>query len=644
MIINMQLQYPLSLTPDISSLDFDINDPSPLSPLASFSGLERYANIYILINLHELYYCTQQPKYHYSCYSNPLVRGTSDVSVTSDPGAHFIPFGRTGDNIQSMDTQQQNMKISDKFTPTFEFPSNIQNINIPSKIGYSRAPQQLSPVQDVETDIDDQTITTATSSQITSSNNNNNDNNLNFNASEFVPQCAPARGINIPQVIVQPNVYMMPQQQQQMQPNMYNNNNNYVSVQLPQPQQIAIGPRQQQQPMTPQNVVYNGSRSPIATNDEYIGCPNEERPMFEGMDESEIIKMNPLLEDLLANDQIIRLMKHQSGSRYLQEELKRSSDDLRIKILRHIIFDKKAILSLSEDIYGNYPIQIFFENGTREDHYLLIQHLLNRNVYRLSRSFYGCRVVQAAFDWISYQESIGLVLELKNEGMRRLDEAIVCGNANHVIQKILSLKLPIEDIQFIIDCIESKMVYYSSHIFGCRIVQNIINFYYSATNCKLLSEMVTESNLMELCQSQYGNYVIQHILNLPYDYDEIKQTVIYNVFGNVLFLSKNKYGSNVVEKCLPKANDKDIDYLLDIVLFKEDKSRLTRMVKHRFANYVISSLLECGNVSQQYRLMDAIECDIGLSKLRSLNYGKHIAEKMKKIKQKSQVTKYYNRY
>merc|ERR1712218_427857 len=115
---------------------------------------------------------------------------------------------------------------------------------------------------------------------------------------------------------------------------------------------------------------------------------------------------------------------------------------------RHIIFDKKAILSLSEDIYGNYPIQIFFENGTCEDHYLLIEHLLNGNVYRLSRSFYGCRVVQAAFDWISYQESIGLVLELKNEGMRRLDEAIVCGNANHVIQKILSLKLPIEHIQF----------------------------------------------------------------------------------------------------------------------------------------------------------------------------------------------------
>merc|ERR1719445_1453276 len=116
---------------------------------------------------------------------------------------------------------------------------------------------------------------------------------------------------------------------------------------------------------------------------------------------------------------------------------------------------------------------------------------------------------------------------------------------------------------------------------------------------------------------------------------DIKQQVVRNVFCNVLYLSKNKYGSNVVERCLQKANDKQRDYLLDQVLSKKNKQALVEMVKHKYANYVIQKLLNFCNQKQQQRLIYQIERNI--PNLRTLNYGKHIMDKIKKLKQQQRL-------
>ena len=104
----------------------------------------------------------------------------------------------------------------------------------------------------------------------------------------------------------------------------------------------------------------------------------------------------------------------------------------------------------------------------QEQHRLLIENLLYTNVYELSRSFYGCRDPKA-FDCIEITESIKLIQELENEGKKReldkddntgntslIHECIICPNANHVIQKIITLELDI-NIQFIIDCIKTTL-------------------------------------------------------------------------------------------------------------------------------------------------------------------------------------------
>jgi len=244
---------------------FDENNPMPLSPLAS---LER-------------------------CISNPLVRGISNVSVSSDnEGAHFVPFGRG----------HEDMAYGDKRVDTnFEFSPNIagltltnsiendymgcitpiqskvnggNNNNINNAIRIQPAPHTLAPLEDIDghsTDFDARTDRTGTSeahsSQIASSQDgllpiNNNrvlpEDHLNVNAQEFVPNFGPPSlmqqqpqimTMNMQQqVIMQQNAEIQQQlpswqavpNQQQQPPmmNMNNMNNNMVNMPPPMQQQM----------------------------------------------------------------------------------------------------------------------------------------------------------------------------------------------------------------------------------------------------------------------------------------------------------------------------------------------------------------------------------------------------------------------
>mmetsp|Transcript_60922 Transcript_60922/g.96840 ORF Transcript_60922/g.96840 Transcript_60922/m.96840 type:complete len:803 (-) Transcript_60922:1475-3883(-) len=744
---------------------FDENNPPALSPLAS---LERLV-------------------------SNPLIRGYSNVSVSSDNGAHFVPFGRGHDDIANTPEDRDDAPLNqflfnspniEGFNVNDESFINDDTINCITPVQSLLAKQQrlsqaaaahnvlqqhLGPLEDGDTDIDNRTdrTQTTTSSQVVSSQDVVPCNvaasediaataapstaavgakPFNVEAAPFIPAFAPqtqplammdpninafvpmgtAMPMMMPPIPMMPAPHMMMAHDQNVAPRINLDILSQGAVMPLHPNavqgsQAEHTPNHSNTPNTPYRKNSggsyhdiarnyspdqggggsqhgaNGSRSPIqpqqqqqrgwnmrgnnnqrgrggkyAAKQKQGGGPrhNEQRQQgqmqnLQGMEIQDIIKMNASLPVLLHNRLICQFMKHQNGSRYIQEKIKNSSTELIDRILRHIIFEEGKILELSKDIFGNYVIQIFFKYP--DQHRLLVDHLLTGNVYVLSRHFYGCRVIQAAFDDLALHESKRLICELENESKKKrslqmereqpeaqdlhydeeddqkslIHQCIICPNANHVIQKIITLELEIECIQFIIDCIATNICYYSSHIFGCRIVQNIINYYGYHNDKEMLKEMIRKANLLHLCQSQYGNYVIQHILKLSFFQDSeqpddchlIKQQVIKSVFENVVYLSKNKYGSNVVENCLDFATDLQKEVVLNAIINKKSKQILCEMVKHKYANYVIQRLLNSCNVKQQKRLVNAIERNV--TNLRTLNYGKHIMDKIKKLKQQT---------
>ena len=428
------------------------------------------------------------------------------------------------------------------------------------------------------------------------------------------------------------------------------------------------------------------------------------------IDVQQMIRIGASLPTLLKQGLVVPFMKHQNGSRYIQEKLSMADSPLITSILELIIFEEKEIMNLSEDIFGNYVVQIFFEqhihrNDKESAQWVqwLIKHLLTGNAFRLSRHIYGCRVIQKAFDCIPKMQSIRLIEEIKNEGARipklirkemnkegrtvmvpndakrsSLELCILCHHGNHVVQKIITLGLPIAHIQFIVDCVASDIPRYSQHQYGCRIVQNIVNLYGYEGNKRVLREVVKRDNLLKLCRSQYGNYVIQHVLKLNErshrkEYDQsgnvilkgwqhcpqqyrndqclaLKGQVIETVFGNVHKLSMNKYGSNVVEKCLFRATDKQKDFLLDQLLGfkrghgvasnrKDHGALLRQMADHEFANFVIQNIIKQCQGKQQQRMINAIRESV--PNLKMLQRGKYIEDTIKGVQCGQNNKRYY---
>lgn len=383
----------------------------------------------------------------------------------------------------------------------------------------------------------------------------------------------------------------------------------------------------------------------VITNSDRFKRPQQpppKQPMYDisTLSIPDIIKQNLSLKQLLKHSMVLKLIKHGAGSRFIQDKLKIAPHEVRDRVLYHII-EVDNLFSCSKDIYGNYVMQIFFEHGNKVQHQLLCSHLLKSNMMELSRSPYGCRVVQKAMECVDKSELIPLVAELDKPQL--INALIVGHNANHVVQKVLGLGLGYEHIRFIIDEIDKDICFYAKHIFGCRIVQSII-CHYGHVDDKALIRMhfmkkAKDENVLELCTSKYGNYVIQDILQLQYgndDCQQIKNYFIKKIFKHVWVLSKNKFGSNVVEKCIMNSSSKQIDFLLRQVATGKNIKFLGKMMNDKFANYCVQKLLVSCNAKQQKRLVVAIEANIEAVRGANTHYGKHIMEKVEQIKHRLQ--------
>lgn len=88
-------------------------------------------------------------------------------------------------------------------------------------------------------------------------------------------------------------------------------------------------------------------------------------------------------------------------------------------------------------MFGNYVIQKLFEFGDASQKTELAQ-TMSGNVLRLSLQTYGCRAIQKALEHVEAEQRAALVGELKGSIL----ECVKSSNANHVVQRIVSLPEP----------------------------------------------------------------------------------------------------------------------------------------------------------------------------------------------------------
>ncbi len=200
--------------------------------------------------------------------------------------------------------------------------------------------------------------------------------------------------------------------------------------------------------------------------------------------------------------QVIQFCRDQHGSRFIQQKLEVSSDEEKERFFEEIL---PHVPNLITDVFGNYVIQKLFDHGTLSQQEGLASFLIGHAV-NLSLQMYGCRVVQKALMFASLDTLIALVQEFQGHVMRCVQDQ----NGNHVIQKCIEVVSRTADeqgshlyIQFIIDAFAGEVQKLSTHAYGCRVIQRILEHCVDSQRDAILKEIrVCFSGLIG---DQYGN-------------------------------------------------------------------------------------------------------------------------------------------
>ncbi|XP_074942832.1 pumilio homolog 2 isoform X5 [Phalacrocorax aristotelis] len=331
---------------------------------------------------------------------------------------------------------------------------------------------------------------------------------------------------------------------------------------------------------------------------------------------------NLQLRDLVGH--IVEFSQDQHGSRFIQQKLERATPAERQMVFNEIL---QAAYQLMTDVFGNYVIQKFFEFGSL-DQKLALATRIRGHVLPLALQMYGCRVIQKALESISPDQQV------INEMVKELDghvlKCVKDQNGNHVVQKCIECVQP-QSLQFIIDAFKGQVFVLSTHPYGCRVIQRILEHCTAEQTLPILEEL--HQHTEQLVQDQYGNYVIQHVLE--HGRPEDKSKIVSEIRGKVLALSQHKFASNVVEKCVTHASRAERALLIDEVCCQNDgpHSALYTMMKDQYANYVVQKMIDMAEPAQRKIIMHKIRPHI--TTLRKYTYGKHILAKLEKYYLKS---------
>uniref|UniRef100_A0A8C2BFE0 Pumilio RNA-binding family member 1 n=1 Tax=Cyprinus carpio TaxID=7962 RepID=A0A8C2BFE0_CYPCA len=315
---------------------------------------------------------------------------------------------------------------------------------------------------------------------------------------------------------------------------------------------------------------------------------------------------------------------------FIQLKLERASPAERQLVFNEIL---QAAYQLMVDVFGNYVIQKFFEFGSL-DQKLALAERIRGHVLSLALQMYGCRVIQKALEFIPSDQQV------INEMVRELDghvlKCVKDQNGNHVVQKCIECVQP-HALQFIIDAFKGQVFALSTHPYGCRVIQRILEHCLPEQTLSILEEIHqhTEQLVQVIYEDQYGNYVIQHVLE--HGRAEDKSKIVSEIRGNVLGLSQHKFASNVVEKCVTHSLRAERAMLIDEVCSMADgpHSALYTMMKDQYANYVVQKMIDVAEPTQRKIVMHKIRPHIAT--LRKYTYGKHILAKLEKYYMKNGV-------
>lgn len=317
------------------------------------------------------------------------------------------------------------------------------------------------------------------------------------------------------------------------------------------------------------------------------------------------------LDDLQGD--IFALCKDQHGCRFLQKKLEEGNP-----AHRDMIFSETFthFAELMTDPFGNYLCQKMLEYCTDEQRNLIVE-LVAPELVTISLNMHGTRAVQKMIDFLSTPRQIHSIIVALSMNVVTLIKDL---NGNHVVQKCLN-RLGAEDNQFIYNAVAAHCVEVATHRHGCCVLQRCIDHASEAQRVQLVAEITY--NALTLVQDPFGNYVVQYVLDLSIP--RFTDAVVRQFVGNVCLLSVQKFSSNVIEKCIRVSEPGVRKQLIEELL---NRTRLEKLLRDSFANYVVQTSLDYADPVQRMRLVECIRPILPV--IRNTPYGKRIQSKLQR--------------
>ncbi|KAN0060726.1 hypothetical protein ACQY0O_007384 [Thecaphora frezii] len=317
------------------------------------------------------------------------------------------------------------------------------------------------------------------------------------------------------------------------------------------------------------------------------------------------------LEDL--QGEIFALCKDQHGCRYLQKKLEEGLPSHRDMIFAETFHHFAELMT---DPFGNYLCQKMLEYCTDEQRNRIVESVAPELV-TISLNMHGTRAVQKTIDFLSTSRQIHSIIMALSMNVVTLIKDL---NGNHVIQKCLN-RLGAEDNQFIYNAVAAHCVEVATHRHGCCVLQRCIDHASDSQRIQLVAEITY--NALTLVQDPFGNYVVQYVLDLCDP--RFTDAVIRQFVGNVCLLSVQKFSSNVIEKCIRVSDPSIRKQLIEELL---NRSKLEKLLRDSFANYVVQTALDYADPVQRMRLVECIRPILPV--IRNTPYGKRIQSKLQR--------------
>ncbi|KAK3331963.1 armadillo-type protein [Cercophora scortea] len=291
----------------------------------------------------------------------------------------------------------------------------------------------------------------------------------------------------------------------------------------------------------------------------------------------------------------------QHGSRFIQHKLETANSDEKEQVFKELEID--AVPQM-RDVFGNYVIQRMFEFGNQVQKKLLARAMKGK-VHDLSVQSYSCRVVQKALEHVLADQRAELVEELEPQIL----DLVKCPNGNHVVQKVIEVLKDDPRIGFIVDCFRGRVHELGNHMYGCRVMQRLLEYGSESDVAAITNELHSCAGLM--VTDQYGNYVTQHVIKHGKPEDRLK--IINLITNQVLYFSRHKFASNVVEKCIEKGTEEQRLRIRELLLMPDGdgNSPLVSLMKDQYANYVLQTLLINLEGRHQQSLVELMKPEFG---------------------------------